>query len=108
MPTTITDDRITSDHTSHHAWKALPWQGEGWIVTWTGKTFNSRNDAITAITLAEVFAELWSDLYRTAGNDQHMHGSWPLFADLAGELEMTPDEAWRQLADTYPLLGSGR
>ncbi len=98
MATTITDDRITSDQTSHHAWR----QDTGWIVTWTGKVFESRNDAITAVTLAEIFAQLCRDLYRTAGNDQHMHGSWQLFADLAGGLGMTPDEAWAELAATCP------
>lgn len=102
MATTITDTRIISDQTSHHAWLAAPGHWEkGWIVTWTGRTFESRNDAITAVTLAEIFAALHRDLYRTAGNDQHMHDSWPLFADLAGELGMAPDDAWRDLADTY-------
>lgn len=105
MGTTITEYRITSDQTSHTAFLAAPGYWEtGWIVTWTGKTFNSRNEAITAVTVAEVFAELYRDLWRTAGNDQHMHSSWPLFADLAGELGMTPDDAWRELADTYPPL----
>lgn len=101
MATTIDDTAITSSRTAHTA--RLAASGD-WTVTWTGRTFGSRNEAITAITVAEVFVELYLDLYRTAGNDQHMHQSWPLFADLADELGMAPDRAWRDLADTYTSL----
>jgi hypothetical protein len=47
----ITDDRITSSVTEHHAQRSA----EGWEVSWLpGRVFD-RNSAITAMSLVEIY-----------------------------------------------------
>lgn len=85
MTTTITTSLITSDATGHWASRdafELSW----WWVTWLPKAqVCDRNQAITAMTLAEL---------ATGGVDP-AGPEWPLVVDLAAELNLSAGEALR-------------
>lgn len=49
----ITDDEIISSVTEHHAHRTT----EGWEVSWLPDRVLDRNSAITAMLLAEIYAE---------------------------------------------------
>ena len=53
MGTRITDAGMASDKTQHHAWPSQ----EGWQVSWLPDRVLDRNQAITAMLLAETYAE---------------------------------------------------
>lgn len=53
MGTRITDAGMTSDTTEHHAWPSA----EGWHVSWLPDRVLDRNQAITAMVLAELYAD---------------------------------------------------
>lgn len=83
MATTITDNLITSDTTTHRACRdAL--EPAWWWVTWlpTGQVCD-RNQAITAITIAEA----------VAAGVKPGHQDWPLLRDLAAELGLSGKQA---------------
>lgn len=87
MSTTITDALMTSDQTPHTArWsQRAAADGQGaWVVTWLpGRRLLTRDQAITAMTLAEVVAtrDVSTDPWRL-----HVEG-W------AAELWITPKQA---------------
>lgn len=57
MAMTITDEGIRSDQTSARAWPAQPSQPYGqWVVAWCPDRVLTRNQAITAMILAEEIA----------------------------------------------------
>jgi hypothetical protein len=55
MTLTIQHDIISSDHTRHTA-RLVPGHAQAWQVFWLPSRLMDRNDAITAMTLAEVAA----------------------------------------------------
>jgi hypothetical protein len=55
--TTITSEHITSDVTTHEAWR-LDCDGDLWEVTWLPGRVLNRNEAITAVTFAETVASV--------------------------------------------------
>lgn len=83
MATTITDDRMTSDLTSHHAFRWTEGGVTGWAVTYLPGIWD-RNQAITATTIVETYTlELRGQL------DRDMT---PFMRDWAAELGLTLDE----------------
>lgn len=54
MATTITDRRMTSDITSHHAFAWMEAGAQGWAVTYLPGIF-TRSQAITAMTIVEAY-----------------------------------------------------
>lgn len=81
MTLTITDEALTSDATRHPD----PVPGErGWVVSWMPERVLSRNQAITAMTIAEAVAQ----------QGDHAHA---LIGSLAHELGMTGPEAIRRV-----------
>lgn len=97
MGTGITDTTITSDQTDHSA----EYSGSAWTVTYLPGVW-TRNQAITAVTLAEMFAELYRARvdYQTAVTNQ----VWVYFSSWSAELDMTGEQVWDALADTYPPM----
>lgn len=95
--TTITDTRMVSDTTTHHAWKVE----DGWWVTFLPGTW-SRNQAITAMTLAECFDLLYRRGYgMTGGAHPRESRHWPFFCAWSAELGMSAEQVWSELASTY-------
>lgn len=111
----IDDDMMTSDATTHTA-RAWPVPGELtlWSVTWLPGRALTRDQAITAMTIAEVVAEnpeLWDD------PDHRMWlfvDGWAAEVGLLGtravELASAPYVAWRTEVRVIPagwVSGSG-
>jgi hypothetical protein len=84
MATRITDAAMTSDQTPHSA-QAAP--GGGWTVTWLPGRTLTRDQAITAMTIAEVVATRAGDLADTANR------LWLHIDGWAAELGITGPEA---------------
>ena len=83
MSMNITAGMMTSDQTEHWAYRDAMEQS-WWWVTWLPKAqVCDRNQAITAMTLCEIAAQM-----RASGGHHLDHPQWPLFCDLAGELGM--------------------
>jgi hypothetical protein len=83
---TITDDQMTSDITRHVAQQmdvTIPKGGGLWRVSWLPDRPITRNEAITAMTLAEMVTE---------DADRH---AWSTFA---AELGVTVDEAVERIS----------
>lgn len=82
MRLTITDDRMTAEHSRHYAEQIVG--VDGWRVSWLRGRTLTRNEAITALSLADVVAEqvLTSD-----------HLRWPLIDTWAAELGLTGPRA---------------
>jgi hypothetical protein len=76
-------DRITCEASSHTAWRiSAPDSVQCWRVTWLSGRLLTRNQAITAMTLAEVLAPgVHPDRASTAAL-----GAW------AAELGLSPDQ----------------
>jgi hypothetical protein len=101
VTTTLSADgrRWTSDKTSHTAWC----DDDGWKVTFL-PGYWSRNQAITAMTLAEYFHH-----FRQLGLTEDTvveHDQWPHFRSWSRELGMSSVDTWKALADTYPPAAS--
>ena len=77
----ITESVMTSAITAHTAWR-VDEQAGTWRVSWLSDRLLSRNDAITAMTLAETV--VGSDFSNKRGG---------LIRAFAGELGMTADDA---------------
>ncbi len=76
----ISVDRMTCDASAHAAWRvSAPAAPERWRVTWLPERLLGRNQAITAMTLAEAFAP-----------GTHHRPAPAAIAAWAGELGMTP------------------
>jgi hypothetical protein len=91
MAITITDDRMTSDQTCHTAWSSQYAAADGrgaWIVSWLPLRLLDRNQAITAMTLAE-----WVATHEAPRECRHV----ALLAVWAAELHMSAAEALRQI-----------
>lgn len=89
MGATITETLMTSTDTRHTArWSAdAAADGHGaWIVSWLPQRLLTRNQAITAMTLAEAVADL--------------SGNWPLIEDWAAELHVDPQRAVKLLTSS--------
>lgn len=83
MAMNITDGMMTSDQTEHWASRDA-FEASRWWVTWLPNAqVCDRNQAITAMTLCEIAAQMKAD-----GGHHLDHPQWPLFCDLAGELGM--------------------
>jgi hypothetical protein len=97
MATRITDELMTSDRTRHAAMfypLSRSTDGPGaWVVSWLPTRALTRNQAVTAMTIA------------AAVNDDGScdRRAWPHLADWASELGMDRDEAVRLVKD--PLAG---
>jgi hypothetical protein len=77
----ITDTEMTSDLSPHFA-TVLVAPGR-WLVSWLPVRILSRNEAVTAMTLAE-----------TIGAHEDMgptHRLWPFVTSWAGELGLSPE-----------------
>lgn len=88
MATTITDVLMTSDQTPHTAqWSQhAAADGKGaWVVSWlSGRRLLTRDQAITAMTLAEMVA---------AEDPQPTAAWWSLVEELAAELWVDTPQA---------------
>lgn len=80
----ITSERMTSDQTEHWAEPATDDQYGPWRVSWLGGLEFTRNQAITAMTLAEAIEQMQRDGELSVG-----HPLWPHVQSWAGELGMS-------------------
>lgn len=95
----ITDDAMTSDLTPHTAQRrgAIPEQARlyagtsWWEVTWLPGRVLDRNQAITAMILAE---------YIAAGIGDHTDARWPFIHGWAAELGLSGAAAVGKISDT--------
>ncbi len=92
--TTITATTMTSGTTRHHA-TYRPEMGT-WRVTWLPDRDLTRNQAITAMTLAETVSQGLS------GHDDPM---WSHVDSWADELNLTGPDVVGRIADTAVYLG---
>ena len=84
MITTITDTEMISNCTTHTARR----EPDEWTVSWLPGTRLTRNQAISAMTLAEVAA---------AGDLSPEHDLWQHVQGWAAELDLTAEQAVRRL-----------
>jgi hypothetical protein len=101
MPVTIHDRTMTSDRTAHAA-RLAPGTQHHWEVSWLPGRRLTRNEATTAMTLAEACST-------TASPERNR--LWPPIQGWAGELGITADHvitritappAWTATAETEP------
>ena len=90
----ITDEAMTSDTTPHSA-RA---EGDGWTVTWLPGRTLTRNQAITAMVLAERVSH---------GARDQGHKDWPFIEGWAEELGLSGADAVGKISyhDTDLLAG---
>ncbi|MEU5853531.1 hypothetical protein [Saccharopolyspora shandongensis] len=94
MAVKITDERMTSDLTTHWAIPVRSEEPRGeWVVSWLHDRHISRNAAITGMTLAELVTE---DV------DKH---AWSTFAQ---ELDVSVDEAVERITYGFEFTGEGK
>lgn len=79
----ITSERMTSDQTKHWAKPVTDDQYGQWWVSWRGGEV-TRNEAITAMTVAETIAQIQRDGELSVG-----HPLWPHVESWASELGMS-------------------
>ncbi|NDL60976.1 hypothetical protein [Phytoactinopolyspora mesophila] len=84
MSIEITNERMSSDTTKHHAWRTDP-DGGLWEVSWLPTRRLDRNAAVTAMVLAETVA------ITTAGGGGLCHDDpvWAFIDAWASELGLT-------------------
>jgi hypothetical protein len=91
MATTITDESMTSDVTANRARYSKDAAADGngaWVVTWLPLRLLTRNQAVTAMTIAETVA-----IAMRSGVTEQFAG-WRLHVDgWAAELGLTGPEA---------------
>jgi hypothetical protein len=98
MAIRVTETAMTSDETGHNAgwWPNSPANGDGaWVVSWLPHRLLTRNEAMTAMTLAE-------HITRTSADADD-----PLVITWSAELMIEPDIAVRvvrTLKSRYPLM----
>lgn len=80
---------ISSTATRHLAWANAA--ETAWFVTWLGVRLVNRDQAVTAVTLAELV---------DGGVHKPQHKDWPLLCGLAAELGLTGDQAARLIKET--------
>jgi hypothetical protein len=85
MTIEATDDRMSSDRTSHEAVRVAAAPGQ-WIVTWLPEQRLSRDQAMTAMVLAEASLTI-------PGLAPEKTRTWPHVENWAAELGMTGPEA---------------
>jgi hypothetical protein len=87
---TINDRRMVSDQTEHWAVPVVKGQEYGnWSVSWLPGQPVTRNQAITAMVLAEQV---------TSGVRSSDHPRWPFIVTWAAELDLDPQQAVSLLA----------
>lgn len=88
-----TDDLIRSGITSHIAERiAVPSDsGETWVVSWMPEQRLSRNQATTAMVLAEYVANYWHQPDQVVGMEERRFRQFA--TQWADELGMTADDA---------------
>jgi hypothetical protein len=91
MSTEITNERMTSDHTKHHAWRVDPDRAL-WEVSWLPGHQLDRNQATTAMVIAETVAAKTAN-----GGLYHDDPTWTLIDALASELGLTGPAAVARL-----------
>lgn len=100
MAIRITDDRMTSDQTCHRARSSRYASADGrgaWIVSWLPLRLLDRNQAITALTLAE-----WVATHEVSREHRHV----ALLDVWAAELHLPAAEAVCQIeAATWARAG---
>lgn len=96
--TTITDRLMSSTSTPHTA-RRVQLAPERWRASWLPARVLSRNQAITAITIAELATE-----GLTAGGLRPDSPAWPLINQLAAELDLTGIDAAWQVANPPHVL----
>lgn len=97
MSTRVTDTAMTSDETRHTARKVNHNKWQVWSVSWLPHRLLDRNQATTAMVLAEWVATYW-DGFKTVGIDRRrFHG---FTQQWAGELGLSEREVMQQLAST--------
>lgn len=85
----ITNHLMSSEHTRHHARTVLAGDPYGlWVVSWLPHLRVTRNQAITAITLAEIVNQ------GVAPGDR----MWPVVVSWAAELGLTGSDAVNRIA----------
>lgn len=86
----ISDTRMvsTSGHTAEHVRIPAADGGGAWVVSWCPTRLFDRNQAVTALTLAE---------FATSGVTGPTHRKWPFMKGWAAELGMDVDEAVRMI-----------
>jgi hypothetical protein len=89
MALTILPDAITSDRTLHVAVPATDGR-HLWEVSWLPGRRVSRDNAITAMVLAD---------HASFGDMDAVHWLWPHFEGWASELALTAPEALTQIAN---------
>ena len=93
MGLAIGEDRMASRATPHTATR----RGQHWVVSWLPSRELSRNEAITAMTLA------WQVAF-----DASPHGSqWPFIVAWAGELGLGGQEAVEVIVESGQRLKGG-
>jgi hypothetical protein len=97
MSITITAERLTSDRTRHAATPVDPADPYGrWVVSWLPDRTLTRNQAITAMTLAEEVAVITDDGQIV----DHRHPMWPAIDAWAAELDLTGPRAMVLVSET--------
>lgn len=99
MSIRITADAMVSDRTAHRAARANPGHEYGaWHVTWLPERRLDRNQAITAMVLAETVRRMQDDGLTEVVD--HTHRLWPHIDAWAAELNLTGPHAVTLIADT--------
>lgn len=83
MSTRITNEQMTGTYTREHAWRIDP-DREVWEVSWLPGQRLDRNQAITAMILAEAVARA-----TTNGGLFHDSPDWPFIDSWASELGLS-------------------
>jgi hypothetical protein len=99
MGLTINDDSITGDRTSHTA-RPAPGRPGTWEVSWLPGRLLGRNEAITAMILADTISTEDEDLHER-------RRLWPHIQGWAAELGLTAHDAVAGAAQPTPA-GPGR
>jgi hypothetical protein len=89
MALKILDDSMSSDRSPHTA-RLLPGAQHTWEVSWLPCRHLNRNEAITAMVLADVTVD---------GDMRPGHRLWPHVGGWAAELGMTASDALSRTAD---------
>ena len=97
MPLTITDQVMRSTDTPHIAHRQL---SASWTVTWLHDRILSRDQAVTAMTIAEAVGRIPAG----AGPDAYDTRFWTLVDSLAGELGLSGPDAVARASE--PAAGS--
>ena len=92
MALTITDKAMRSTDTPHTAHRQL---SASWTVTWLPDRILSRDQAISAMTIAETVGAIAPDADPGTYNSQF----WTLVDSLAGELGLTGPDAIARVSE---------